>query len=534
MPAFRILLSVLALLVLPAAQAAPARIATWNIETVGAKGTAQYEAALAVLNRIDADVIALQEINGNTEATVNFPALAADAGYGYTALTEAGTYGSLRVGVMSRLPITFSESWSSAEISGDAQANDVTRELLEAVIDLGGGATLRLLATHWKSGTRNSDEFRRAIESFRMDTLAAGTPARTGLMLMGDVNFDILDRAPSPSAFSSNPSGLPTSFSVGVDVQAEMATGGLVNNPFFYLTGNAAVIDALQLDGTDATRPTSGRRIDYLLANEWIVSRGVSAQVYDCEDEALASQGLPLAGEPLAATVCATAADHLPIIADVEIAPAVQPAFALSPSGLDFGGVLVGDSAATQVVTLESTGQLAVEITSISLGGDAAGDYSQASACVGTFQPGATCAITLGFTPVVAGTRVANLVVQAAGEAGSKSITLTGVGAAAGWSVDPTRLGFSRLRTGQSQTLPVTVTNTGTLVLPINNVSLNSGDLDAFSFSNGCAATLSVGASCTIAVRFEPTAKGRYNATLEIVPGAGLRSANVSLSGSAR
>jgi len=435
---------------------------------------------------------------------------------------------------MSRFPITFSESWSSSEASGDALANDVTRELLEAVIDVGGGATLRLLATHWKSGTRNSDEFRRAIESFRMDGLAATTPARTGLMLMGDVNHDILDRALSPSVFTSSPTGLPTTFSVGADIQAEMATGGLVNNPFFYLTGNAAVIDALQLDGTDATRPTSGRRIDYLLANEWIVSRGVAAQVFDCQDEALADQGLPLAGAALDPTVCAIAADHLPIIADVDIAPAVQPAFALSPSGLDFGGVLVGEASAPQIVTLESTGQLAVEVTSLTVGGDAALDYAQSSNCLGSLQPGATCQITLGFTPLAAGTRLASLVVQAAGEAGSKSVTLTGVGAAAAWSVDPTRLGFSRLRPGQSQTLSVTVTNTGTLVLPINSVSLTSGDLDAFSFSNACGATLSIGASCTVSVRFGPPSKGRFNATLEIVPGAGLQPAIVSLSGSAR
>lgn len=525
----------LALLVLPAAQAAPARVATWNIETVGARGTAEYQAALAVLARIDADVIALQEVNGSTEASVNFPALASDAGYGYTALTEAGSYGSLRVAVMSRYPITFSESWTSAEASGDALANDVTRELLEAVIDFGGGATLRLLATHWKSGNTNADEFRRAIESFRMNGLALNTPARTALLLMGDVNHDILDRALSPSAFTSNPSGLPSSFSVGSDVRAEMAGGGLINNPFFYLTGNAAVIDALQLDGTDATRPTSGRRIDYLLANDWVVSRGVRAQVYDCADEALAEQGLPLAGAPLSADVCAAAADHLPVVADVDIAPSTQPAFALTPDGLDFGGVLVGDVASPQVVTLQSTGQLPVEVTSITLGGDAVGDYAQSSACVGTFNPGATCEINVGFTPTTAGTRTATLVVVATGEAGSKSVTLTGVGAAAAWWVDPTRLSFSRLRPGQSQALSVTVSNTGTLALPITAASVASGNLDAFSIvSNNCVTTLAIGAQCTITVRFQPPAKGRYNATLDIVPGLGLPTASVVLSGSAR
>ncbi|MFZ8987060.1 MAG: choice-of-anchor D domain-containing protein, partial [Steroidobacteraceae bacterium] len=110
----------------------------------------------------------------------------------------------------------------------------------------------------------------------------------------------------------------------------------------------------------------------------------------------------------------------------------------------------------------------------------------------------------------------------------------TGVGAAAAWSVDPARLSFSRLRSGQSQTLPVTVSNTGTLDLPIEATSL-TGDLDAFSIAgNSCGTTLSIGAQCTISVRFSPRAKGRYSATLEIVPGAGLQTVSVSISGAAR
>jgi exonuclease III len=38
------------------------RVLTWNLETVGAKGSGEYNAALDVLQRIGADVVAMQEI----------------------------------------------------------------------------------------------------------------------------------------------------------------------------------------------------------------------------------------------------------------------------------------------------------------------------------------------------------------------------------------------------------------------------------------------------------------------------------------
>ena len=103
---------------------------------------------------------------------------------------------------------------------------------------------------------------------------------------------------------------------VGADIRALLAGIGLANNPFAYLAGGGNVLPARQLDGSDATRPVSGRRIDYLVTSAPLTRRGPDPQVYDCADEALPG-GLPLVGAPLAATQCAAASDHLPVFADL-------------------------------------------------------------------------------------------------------------------------------------------------------------------------------------------------------------------------
>ncbi len=87
------------------------------------------------------------------------------------------------------------------------------------------------------------------------------------------------------------------------------------------------MLDAKQVDGDYATRPTSGR-LDYLFASPTLYLQG--AQVYDCGDEGLMG-GLPLEGLPLPATTCSLASDHLPVFADLVIPTGPDEPFAEVP-----------------------------------------------------------------------------------------------------------------------------------------------------------------------------------------------------------
>ena len=300
------------------------RVATWNIEDVGSSGSTEYTAAHAVLARIDADVVCLNEISGAADVT-NLQQLASDAGYSHVAVTSGAPFGSDRNAVLSRYAFVGpAVEHTAAALSGDPAANDMTRLFLEVVIDVPGDAVdLTVVTQHWKSGTGNDDEFRRSVESIRIgQALAALSSGVDAYVIAGDVNeeSDGVPRTPNP--LTSLPSGLPGAFSLGADLAAQLSGAGIPNDPFGPLQlaagTDAVIVGALQRDGSDATRPSSGRRLDYLLVSEALDGPGVAAEVYDSEDEGLAGT-LTLAGSPLAASASLAASDHFPVLVDLTV-----------------------------------------------------------------------------------------------------------------------------------------------------------------------------------------------------------------------
>ena len=293
------------------------RIATWNLLTVGEPGSDQYEAAYAVLARLGADVVAVQEVASAADATY-LVQLAVDLGYPHVTVAPPGPFGPLHTAVMSDFDLAPGVSWTAPALSGDPQANDITRYILQADVDLTGkGDDLSVIVTHWKAGSTDADEYRRSIESQRVGQVVdrlkdSGQP----YILLGDVNADIRNGQQAPAQFTSIPGDLPSPFLTGTDMLDWVMGAGLPNDPFTPLTDRASMVDANQIDSNYATRPASGRRLDYLFVSDGILTQG--AQVYDCADEGLLGS-LPLQGAPLAESVCPIASDHLPVFADLVI-----------------------------------------------------------------------------------------------------------------------------------------------------------------------------------------------------------------------
>jgi endonuclease/exonuclease/phosphatase family metal-dependent hydrolase len=298
------------------------RVATWNIETIGNPGTTEYNATVAVLKRINADIIGLNEVDGAVDLP-SFTRLAQDAGYPFSAISSASPFGSDRNAFLSKHPIISQTSYTSALLSGDSSANDQTRLPFEIVVDIPGTQSdLHVFSQHWKSGFEDSDEFRRSIESFRIKkALASLSKQSDAYIVMGDLNFERGDSV-SPATFSSIPSGMPSSFDLGSDISSLLSSGGFLNNPVSWLedpNGPAlSVVTQKQKDGSQATRPVSGRRIDYIFMSPFIIAQSPQAEIYDSRDESL-SGGLPKFGAPLTSGTSATAADHLPVMVDIKL-----------------------------------------------------------------------------------------------------------------------------------------------------------------------------------------------------------------------
>lgn len=296
------------------------RVATFNIENFNWSDATQRDAAIAILTRVDADVVCVQEIS----SAIHLSNLASAAGYSYSILadTDYALDGDLRAGVISQYPFAMTMTGTAPGLSFDPGARDLTRNFIIVEVEVPGAEhPLVVVGNHWKAGTENADEFRRSVESIRaMQATAPYDSAEIPYLVVGDMNDDILDPPDSPSYFTSAPSGLPAGFHLGNDI-----TFPVRNGVFYALedgTGpqHLTAIDAYQLAGSprDATRPESGRRLDYLWRSDGMTVMG--AEVYDSADDCLGLSGLPKVGSAPPCEVSGQASDHLLVFADVLIA----------------------------------------------------------------------------------------------------------------------------------------------------------------------------------------------------------------------
>lgn len=77
----------------------------------------------------------------------------------------------------------------------------------------------------------------------------------------------------------------------------------------------------------------------------------------------------------------------------------------------------------------------------------------------------------------------------------------------------------------------IALRSTGSAPLPITSIAIAGANPGQFAQTNNCGASVAVGASCTINVRFKPTSTGSKAATLRVTAGGGAGVKTVSLSG---
>src|SRR5206468_11879772 len=147
--------------------------------------------------------------------------------------------------------------------------------------------------------------------------------------------------------------------------------------------------------------------------------------------------------------------------------------------------------------------------------------------CGVTLASGLTCTVDVKFTPSGTSAESATLTVSdTVPESRTVALTGTGVLGIPGASVAPTTLpAFAPQAVGTTSAgQNVTLTNNGTAVLNITNISFTSANAGDFSVDatpvTHCGATLAVSASCTITVTFGPTAAGTRTASLSIADNA--------------
>jgi FtsP/CotA-like multicopper oxidase with cupredoxin domain len=214
------------------------------------------------------------------------------------------------------------------------------------------------------------------------------------------------------------------------------------------------------------------------------------------------------------------------------------PVLSLSTTALTFSSPMNVTSAA-QTVTVTNTGNATLTINPFTLTGANPFQFNRTDTCGATLAAGATCTISVTFRPTAAAPliKTASVNVNVAAPATSQSISVTGNIIVPTFTAGPAiNFGNRSVAAGNSAAQTVTLTNTSQAPVTGLNYTFTGANPGQFNRAPGaaggtCGATLAVGASCTIGVRFNPSSAGLKTATLNTNPAAPAANVTVALSG---
>jgi len=186
----------------------------------------------------------------------------------------------------------------------------------------------------------------------------------------------------------------------------------------------------------------------------------------------------------------------------------------LTPTSIDFGGVVVGATSSSLQVAANNGTDSAISYTST-----LTGPFALASnTCVDSSSEAlvmaaeTSCQLKLTFTPTAAGAATGSLTFS--DSEGTQTVQLSGTGlAAATDTLSATSLTFPTTTVGQlSDAQTVSLTNSGGVKL----TSISTSVSGPFTVTNNCTANLAAVSSCSISVFFQPTADGTQTGTLTV------------------
>jgi hypothetical protein len=204
-----------------------------------------------------------------------------------------------------------------------------------------------------------------------------------------------------------------------------------------------------------------------------------------------------------------------------------------TPASLAFTSQGVGSTSAGKTVTVQNISGNAVTFSSIATSGNFTAVGGATTPCSNTSMliAGASCTLSVTFSPSIAGAIQGALVISDGATIGQQVVNLTGT-AVLPLTIAPASLTFASQphnTTSPPQTL--TLTNNSGAAL---NLSSFAGSSDYSVVSGGttpCSASLAAGAKCTLGVTFTPSKTGSIPGAATITDGASTSPQVVKLTG---
>jgi hypothetical protein len=207
----------------------------------------------------------------------------------------------------------------------------------------------------------------------------------------------------------------------------------------------------------------------------------------------------------------------------------------VSPSSQSCGSVIVGIPTTCATFTLSNTTTSSVTSIVVTFVGTNSGDFSDTGGtCGSSLAASTTCTIIVTFTPGATGSRSGTLNIADSASSSPQQSSLTGTGIAGTVTLSPSSQGFGAVTIGAAGS-PVTFTLTNTNATSVTSIVVTNTGGNTVDFVNTgtgtCTSTLLASSSCTIIVKFSPTAVGSRATTLNIADSASSSPQQSSLTG---
>jgi len=481
--------------------------------------------------------------------TINFAALPSVVVYPAAPIALSATGGA------SGQPIVFSVVSGPASISGSTLTLTGAGTVVVAANQAGSGGyapaaqvTQSLLSSSVTLATNVS------ALSFGAQTLGVTSPAQTVI-----VNNPSAFAAPLTSAIASgdftatlNCPSIPADGNCSVGVTFTPTATGARTGTLTVITPYSPTPTTVALTGTGAAAGIATSPANLVFGSQLLetTSTGLALGIQNTGTAALAISNVATTGDFITTGNCATIPAGTNCTLTVTFTPSAtgsrtgtvtltdnagggtatqtiqlsgsgtEAGTALSTSSETFPGTLVGATSPALTATLTNSGTSSLTAIALSV----QGDFAQSNTCGATLAAGASCNISITYSPTIAGAETGSL--NTSDSLGTQSIVLNGTGLTPGASLNASQLLFGGQLVGAtSQAQTVVFTNTGSGAATFSSIALPAN----FTDTTNCAGSIAAGASCSINVFFTPSTTGALSGNLTLTDTAGTQT--VSLAG---
>lgn len=191
---------------------------------------------------------------------------------------------------------------------------------------------------------------------------------------------------------------------------------------------------------------------------------------------------------------------------------------AIAPATFSFANAIIGTPGTdSDTITVTNNGSAATAALTVQATGDATQFTKSADTCNGqTVAAGATCTLTVKFTPTTAGQKAAGYTVINGTSSVSAGVTGLAATAAALAIAPPTQNFGSVVQGTTSSTVSINVANIGGSTTGAITAAVSGTDAAAFAIVTNTCTTLAASATCQLTLRFTPAKLGAAAATLTV------------------